>query len=292
MLIEGALDFLHRVFNSGLVLFLMLLFLTIVEMRFGREDMPMKRRLTGVPFQLVQMAGFMLVGTAFVDFYRSIGITPVVDLFAWMGPFVVIGTILWKDFVAYWSHRIVHSYYLWPFHAPHHAPTFLSAINNHNHWTAPIQNGIIVALPLAFIEGSAGLLWWIIAIRQLHAAFTHSNVTFDMGPLRWIVIGPGFHRVHHSMEEEHFDKNFGAMFTIWDVMFGTVYWHDDEYRPPVGVKDFPEPTFRQWWFAPFTYWWHRLPGGKLNPAVVKAKAKAEAKPVDAPLGVPTSTVNA
>ena len=281
-MIEASTTLLGDIFRPSLAILLVLLPLTALEMAFGREDVSMATRLKGLPFQLVQLASFVIAGKVFINIFRDLGIEPVVDPFGFVGgAAVVVVVLLWKDFIAYWSHRIVHSYYLWPFHAPHHAPRYLSAINNHNHWTAPIFNLVIVAFPLAFVEQPEAAIWWVLALKKLHDGFTHSNVTFDMGPLKYLIVGPGFHRVHHSMEEEHFDKNFSAMFTVWDVLFGTVHWHDVKHRPPVGVADFPEPSFADWWFAPFTYWWNRLPGKPLHPAM-KARASARGETYEFP----------
>ena len=44
------------------------------------------------------------------------------------------------------------------------------------------------------------------------------------------------HRIHHSHREEHRDKNFGAIFSLWDQLFGTQYRKYDEY-PETGIDD-------------------------------------------------------
>ncbi len=50
------------------------------------------------------------------------------------------------------------------------------------------------------------------------------------------MVTPQSHRVHHSLEPQHGDRNFGVIFTIWDRMFGTLYANYDEY-PDTGVLD-------------------------------------------------------
>jgi sterol desaturase/sphingolipid hydroxylase (fatty acid hydroxylase superfamily) len=64
--------------------------------------------------------------------------------------------------------------------------------------------------------------------------------------LRYVLVTPQSHRVHHSIEPEHQDKNFGAILSIWDHLFGTQYRKYDEY-PDTGITDnsFPhEDSFR------------------------------------------------
>jgi sterol desaturase/sphingolipid hydroxylase (fatty acid hydroxylase superfamily) len=45
-------------------------------------------------------------------------------------------------------------------------------------------------------------------------------VKVNVGPLRWLIITPQYHRVHHSATR-HSGMNLGATFSIWDRLFGT-----------------------------------------------------------------------
>jgi sterol desaturase/sphingolipid hydroxylase (fatty acid hydroxylase superfamily) len=47
----------------------------------------------------------------------------------------------------------------------------------------------------------------------------HTNVRVSVGVLRWIIITPDYHRVHHSTR--HNRSNFGTTFSVWDRIFGT-----------------------------------------------------------------------
>jgi hypothetical protein len=52
------------------------------------------------------------------------------------------------------------------------------------------------------------------------------------------VVTPLFHRIHHSMERRHFDKNFGGRLIVWDYLFGTMNANFNEY-PKIGVPGYP-----------------------------------------------------
>jgi sterol desaturase/sphingolipid hydroxylase (fatty acid hydroxylase superfamily) len=69
----------------------------------------------------------------------------------------------------------------------------------------------------------------------------------------WRVLADNrFHRIHHSLEREHWDKNFGVVMTIWDQLFGTSYFPAPEEWPAVGVHDRPEPAnLIDYFLAPF-----------------------------------------
>ena len=50
----------------------------------------------------------------------------------------------------------------------------------------------------------------------------HANVTIEIGVLRYLFVTPQSHRLHHTLGKEvPRNKNFGAVFSVWDVMFGT-----------------------------------------------------------------------
>jgi len=52
----------------------------------------------------------------------------------------------------------------------------------------------------------------------------HSNIDWDMGPLKWVINGPYLHRWHHAREVH--DVNFATKFAFWDWLLGTAYLPD------------------------------------------------------------------
>ena len=61
-----------------------------------------------------------------------------------------------------------------------------------------------------------------------------------------------FHRIHHSLEERHFNRNFGTITPLWDVLFGTACFPKAGEWPKVGLADVPEPkTLREYLLMPF-----------------------------------------
>jgi sterol desaturase/sphingolipid hydroxylase (fatty acid hydroxylase superfamily) len=64
----------------------------------------------------------------------------------------------------------------------------------------------------------------------------HANVTIEIGLLKYVFVTPQSHRLHHAFGEEVRDKNFGAVLSVWDVVFGTyVAPCDEDYA--LGVPD-------------------------------------------------------
>jgi hypothetical protein len=62
------------------------------------------------------------------------------------------------------------------------------------------------------------------------------NVKINLGWLGWLVASPQFHRVHHSVESAHWDKNFAGVLSIFDYLFGTACPSRDIY-PDTGIAD-------------------------------------------------------
>ena len=134
----------------------------------------------------------------------------------------ILLTVLAIDFIYYWFHRTSHHVrFFWAIHMNHHSSeemNFLVALRQA--WFNPIfRVPFFFILPLigfnpllTVIVGAASTLW---------AVIQHTKMIGKLGPLEWIFVTPSAHRVHHGVNDEYMDKNFGNLFIIWDRMFGT-----------------------------------------------------------------------
>jgi sterol desaturase/sphingolipid hydroxylase (fatty acid hydroxylase superfamily) len=79
-------------------------------------------------------------------------------------------------------------------------------------------------------------------VAMWHTRLIHANIRTGFGPLGHVLVSPQFHRIHHSIEARHQDRNFGVILTLWDRVFGTMWRRYDEY-PATGVEavDFRPP---------------------------------------------------
>lgn len=167
-------------------------------------------------------------------------LTPVVGTLG-----VAVLAFLVADFGMWFTHLVRHKVpTLWHFHAVHHAPTRMNPlVDNRVHLVEPIASAALVLIParLLGLDGQAALA--LALATTYFTAFTHANLRTNLGPLRFLLINPQAHRVHHSYAPEHIDTNFGTVLSIWDRMFGTWYHGEDEY-PTVGIPDtrFPLET--------------------------------------------------
>lgn len=155
-------------------------------------------------------------------------------------PVQLLIVILVSDFLAWLGHLIRHkSAVMWEFHKIHHSQVQLNYFSTRRlHPLDTLSQSLIRFLPFTLLGLSTalpGFLIWSTFLR-LYEMFVHSNLRLNLGPLRYILVTPQSHRIHHSLYERHIDTNFGDFLSIWDYTFGTQVKEYDLY-PPLGVTD-------------------------------------------------------
>ena len=147
------------------------------------------------------------------------------------------------DLAYYFFHRLQHSVpFLWRFHAVHHSIEELNVFNNYHHVSEEFFCIPLITIPLnLLIGGSVPQTTVIVAIMLVETQLTHANTRIGFGPLRYILSEPMYHRIHHSVERRHWDKNFAFNFPVWDVLFGTAHFPEADEFPQTGLDYMPEP---------------------------------------------------
>jgi sterol desaturase/sphingolipid hydroxylase (fatty acid hydroxylase superfamily) len=156
------------------------------------------------------------------------------------------------DFLYYWWHRASHEVnFLWAAHIVHHQ-------SEDYNLAVALRQAILTAwtnlpfyLPLAVI-GVPTIVWATMhALSTLYQFWIHTQLVGKArGPIDWILNLPSHHRVHHAINPQYLDKNYGATLIIWDRLFGT---YEEEVAPPVYGITKPLGTFNPLW-AQFHYW--------------------------------------
>ena len=159
----------------------------------------------------------------------------------------VVIVVLFSDFMAYVSHVIRHKVpVFWEFHKIHHSQEQLNYFSSTRlHPLDLIVNSLIRFLPFTLLGmemAVSAFLGWI-AFQRFYEMFVHANLHTNLGPLRYVLVTPQSHRLHHSLEREHIDTNFANIFSIWDFMFGTQV-KDYQAYPLLGVHDPHAPRNR------------------------------------------------
>lgn len=138
------------------------------------------------------------------------------------------------DFAGYWTHRISHEYNVfWNNHIIHHSSEEFNLACALRQSISSIVKIFAVFLIPAAILGVPDQVIAVIAPLHLFAQFWyHTRHINKMGWLEKIIVTPSHHRVHHALNKEYLDKNYGQIFIFWDKWFGT-YQEELPSVPPV-----------------------------------------------------------
>ncbi len=194
---------------------------------------------------------------------------------------ITVGSIVVMDLAVFLVHYTAHrNKILWEFHKVHHSAEVLvpfTLLRMH-----PIEKLAYAVVGSVMIGTYIGVLTWLYgsyetllllgilgvlnAVTSIVYNLHHSHVYLRFpGPLRFIFYSPAHHHIHHSSAPEHFDKNFGVMFTCWDLLFGTHF--DPPIQEPeleLGVYGEPNlhPTVWSMYLMPFVGAWQLVRGTK------------------------------
>lgn len=185
------------------------------------------------------LASTLMTEAEVVDFFQH-GAGPLKVLPFW-GQVAVY--VVAADFLYYWAHRMFHGRSLWKFHAIHHSATEVD-------WTTEYRfhpvNIMLQPAPVAVLMLTLGIspavLAFLIPFDVVTGAWVHSNLNWTLGPLRYVVATPVFHRWHHTSPAEGGEKNFAPTFALWDWLFGTFYMPEGKLPQVFGVDDATFPT--------------------------------------------------
>jgi sterol desaturase/sphingolipid hydroxylase (fatty acid hydroxylase superfamily) len=176
-----------------------------------------------------------------VDFFTNyLSFLKVDTVSQWPVFLQIMAVLLIGDFLAWLHHYIRHKVpFFWYFHSIHHSQQEMNMFTDYRvHFLEFFIASTIRFIPFLSLVSRAFLPTSIafILFSRWHSRIYHSNLKTNYGFLRYIFVTPQSHRIHHSCEEKHFDKNFGVIFSFWDFIFRTQYKSYDEY-PKTGIPD-------------------------------------------------------
>jgi sterol desaturase/sphingolipid hydroxylase (fatty acid hydroxylase superfamily) len=145
-------------------------------------------------------------------------------------------TALAYDYGRFLSHFVQHRVpVLWEFHKVHHSAEVLTPISSFR--AHPIDQMIEFLFRLIGTAVVSGVFAHFYAtgiaeltvlnysaltfVYYLTAHLRHSHIPVGFGRFSTVMVSPVMHQLHHSANPDHFDKNFGFIFSFWDRMAGT-----------------------------------------------------------------------
>jgi sterol desaturase/sphingolipid hydroxylase (fatty acid hydroxylase superfamily) len=152
------------------------------------------------------------------------------------------------DFVIWLQHVMVHAVpLLWRLHRVHHADLDYDLTTGARFHPIEIVLSMLIKFTTIAVLGPPVLAVLIFEVLlNTTAMFNHGNLRLPRRldrVLRWLVVTPDMHRVHHSVEDDEANSNFGFNLPWWDRLFGT---YRDQPRGghegmSIGIHGFRDP---------------------------------------------------
>jgi len=163
------------------------------------------------------------VGVAVAARQQGWGLFNIYELSA---PIAIIASVVIMDFVIYVQHVMVHAIpVLWRLHRVHHAdPDYDVTTGARFHPLEIILSMLIKFATILLLGPPVVAVVMFEIILNATAMFNHGNVGLPPAIdriMRWVVVTPDMHRVHHSIEDDEANSNFGFSLPWWDRLFGT-----------------------------------------------------------------------
>jgi sterol desaturase/sphingolipid hydroxylase (fatty acid hydroxylase superfamily) len=150
----------------------------------------------------------------------------------------VVIVILVIDFWSYLVHRAQHKFpVLWAMHSLHHSAEALGMITGARHFwlEEAISTAALPVIGILFRIPPEVLTTVTFIYLVPDGLLSHLNVRMSLGRFALVLNNPQYHRIHHSLESRHFNKNFCKMFPLFDVVFGTAWKPDRDEFPMTGL---------------------------------------------------------
>jgi sterol desaturase/sphingolipid hydroxylase (fatty acid hydroxylase superfamily) len=161
-------------------------------------------------------------------------------------------SLLALDLAIYLQHVLFHAVpALWRLHRVHHADLEFDVTTGLRFH--PLEILLSMAIKLAVVAALGPPAIAVLVFEVLLNAtsmFNHSNVRIPLGLdriLRWILVTPDMHRVHHSIHPNETNSNFGFNLPWWDRLLGTyrAQPRDGHEGMTIGIEQFRTP--RELW---------------------------------------------
>lgn len=189
--------------------------------------------LANVNLAAGQLFAAVLTTAVVLGGYEALWSVRPVDLASALPPAarIVVGFLL-AELLQYWNHRISHV--LQPFrwgHDTHHSSSRMNLSTGVRiNWVYRMYAWVLYA-PMALVGFTTAEFVLFQTAMNVYNLFMHTRFDVPYGPLRWILVTPAAHRLHHTADPRWFG-NYGASLVVWDRLFGT-------FRDPVGAPDLP-----------------------------------------------------
>ena len=185
------------------------------------------------------------VGVALLAQSHGWGVFHALAVPAWLA---VIASVILLDLIIYLQHALFHAVpVLWRLHRMHHADLEIDVTTGARFHPLEIFLSMAIKLGVVAALGTPAVAVLVFEVLlNATSMFNHGNVTlpawFDR-MLRWLVVTPDMHRVHHSLVPRETNSNFGFNLPWWDRLCGTYRAQPaaGHQAMTIGIEQFRDP---------------------------------------------------
>ncbi|MHB8873231.1 MAG: sterol desaturase family protein [Myxococcaceae bacterium] len=163
-----------------------------------------------------------------------------------------------------WVIAFVGVSFFWAVHVVHHqSEDYNLAVALRQAVLSPVTTWPFFA-PLALLGVPPLVLVAANSVSTLYQFWIHTELVGRLGPAEKVINTPSAHRVHHAVNRRYVDRNYGAIFIVWDRLFGS---YEPEGEPCVYGLGHPLRSFNPLW-AQVHYWvelWQRARRARSSP---------------------------
>ncbi len=186
------------------------------------------------------------VGLALMAEAKGFGLFNIRPAASWIA---IIVSVVMLDLVIYLQHVLFHAVpALWRLHRMHHADLEFDLTTGARFHPIEILISMLIKLTAIGVLGAPAIAVLIFEVMlNATAMFNHSNVRLPApidAALRWLVVTPDMHRVHHSVIARETNSNFGFNLPWWDRLFGTYRGQPEAGHEGmlIGVEEIRDPA--------------------------------------------------
>ena len=173
------------------------------------------------------------------------GTCPPIEWYTWV--IAIVGV----DLLYYVYHRMAHRVRLiWATHQAHHSSQYFNfATALRQKWN--ISGDVFLRALLPLFGVPPWLVFLSFSINLIYQFWIHTErIDRLWRPIEFIFNTPSHHRVHHGMDQQYLDRNYGGIFILWDRLFGS--FQAETTRPHYGLTKQVD-TFNIWKLQTWEY---------------------------------------
>ena len=240
--VESYLTWLSSM-TGELAAFIMLMVfavLLVLELNYPKRSLPVKQLRQSYRTNI----GLFVFNSIVMSLLSAASLLVVAEHYSGLGLLSYIANPAWKsllsflalDLMLYFWHRASHSFdCLWMFHKVHHNDPYLNVSTAFRlHIVELLIITVLKSAYIVLLGVDKSMVLTNETLLTLFIMFHHTNISFRSEKrLGQVIIVPYLHRAHHSTERNEHDNNYGAVFSLWDRLFGTL----TEREPlEIGIK--------------------------------------------------------